>query len=393
MRKQIPTTHTNLDLTNIDHIPSSVTLVGSNAMLYVFEDNEAVLKMIIKGRSPTIRHVSRTHRVALDWLCDRINLVSKIQIRFTDTKHQLADIFDKRAISHVTHGTIFFFCSQSFSLTSCTGTMAKRMQEQEGVTRNVATSKPTMNMASFVSTSSWIVQNAVENPGDTQSTLSNRFVKYRETWRERTQSRRSVEFSRMVLAVGMRKLVATEEDQEHQNYPEVSVCTRKLVASGNWETEGSDKVWPHNLHVSTNYLMHMEKVFPIARQRYGLSPTDQMKDFDVKTVLWVIFMSVTLQRCSSFWLRLHSKSEIYQESTQEIFETVVKSDCEVDHGSDRNNWTDHDWLAAAHVERDDSADWQSCSGCNCPNLRPFWLSAMSGRYHQYMNQSKHVKAR
>ena len=28
-----------------------------------FEDNEAVAKMIIKGRSPTMRHVSRTHRV------------------------------------------------------------------------------------------------------------------------------------------------------------------------------------------------------------------------------------------------------------------------------------------------------------------------------------------
>ena len=40
----------------------------------VFEDNEAVIKMIIKGRSPTMRHVSRTHRVALDWLFDRINL-------------------------------------------------------------------------------------------------------------------------------------------------------------------------------------------------------------------------------------------------------------------------------------------------------------------------------
>ena len=41
------------------------------AMLYVFEDNEAVIKMIIKGRSPTMRHVSTIHRVALDWLFDR----------------------------------------------------------------------------------------------------------------------------------------------------------------------------------------------------------------------------------------------------------------------------------------------------------------------------------
>ena len=36
--------------------------------------NGTVIKMIIKGKSPTMRHVSKTHRVALDWLFDRINL-------------------------------------------------------------------------------------------------------------------------------------------------------------------------------------------------------------------------------------------------------------------------------------------------------------------------------
>ena len=56
------------------------------SQLHIFEDNEAVIKMIIKGRSPTMRHVSRTHRIALDWLFDRINLESKIQIKYVDTK-------------------------------------------------------------------------------------------------------------------------------------------------------------------------------------------------------------------------------------------------------------------------------------------------------------------
>ena len=35
---------------------------------------------ITTGRSPTMKHVSRSHRVALDWLIDRINLEPKIQI-------------------------------------------------------------------------------------------------------------------------------------------------------------------------------------------------------------------------------------------------------------------------------------------------------------------------
>ena len=64
-------------------------------MLYIFEDNEAVIKMIIKERSPTMRHVSRTLRIALDWLFDRINLDPKIQIKYIDTKNQLADILTK----------------------------------------------------------------------------------------------------------------------------------------------------------------------------------------------------------------------------------------------------------------------------------------------------------
>ena len=83
------------DLDNVDFIPSNVNSSHQEALLYVFQDNEAVIKVIIKGRSPTMRHVSTTHRVALDWLFDRINLDSKIQIKYVDTKNQLADILTK----------------------------------------------------------------------------------------------------------------------------------------------------------------------------------------------------------------------------------------------------------------------------------------------------------
>ena len=79
-------------LNNIDCVPSNVQSSHQEALLHVFEDNEAVIQMIMKGRRPTMRHVSRTHRVALDWLFDRINLDPKIQIKNIDTKNQLADI-------------------------------------------------------------------------------------------------------------------------------------------------------------------------------------------------------------------------------------------------------------------------------------------------------------
>ena len=64
---------------NVDRVPSNDQLSHTEALLYVFEDNEAVIKMITEGRSPTMRHVSRTHRVALDWLFDRMNLESQIK--------------------------------------------------------------------------------------------------------------------------------------------------------------------------------------------------------------------------------------------------------------------------------------------------------------------------
>ena len=40
------------DLDNVDFIPSNVQFSNQEALLYVFEDNEAVIKMIIKGKKP-----------------------------------------------------------------------------------------------------------------------------------------------------------------------------------------------------------------------------------------------------------------------------------------------------------------------------------------------------
>ena len=115
---------------DIDSVPSNVQSARQEALLYVFEDNEAVIKMIIMGRSPTMRHVSRTHRVALDWLFDRINLDSKIQIRCIDTKNQLADLltkgnFTRDELNHLMN----LFNISHFSSIVCTAAMAKRAQQ------------------------------------------------------------------------------------------------------------------------------------------------------------------------------------------------------------------------------------------------------------------------
>ena len=111
------------------------------------EDNEAVLKMNIKVRSPTMRHVSRTHRVVLDWLFDRINLDSKIQIKYIDTKNQLADILNKRNFARDEWNHLLnLFNISHFRSTACTAAMAKRAQQESGEERVTAKSRPMMNL-------------------------------------------------------------------------------------------------------------------------------------------------------------------------------------------------------------------------------------------------------
>ena len=137
------------DLDNVDFIPSNVNSSHQEALLYVFEDNKAVIKMIIKGRSPTLRHVSRTHRVALHWLFDRINLDPKIQIKYIDTENQLADILTK---GNFTRGEwnhlLCLFNISHFSSTECSEVVSKRTQKYSGEERVTAKSKPMMNLVS-----------------------------------------------------------------------------------------------------------------------------------------------------------------------------------------------------------------------------------------------------
>ena len=151
---------------DIDVVPSNVQSARQDALLYVFEDNEAVIKMIIKGRSHTMRHVSRTHRVALDWLFDRINLDSKIQIKYIDTKNQLADILTKENCTRDEWNHLLnLFNISHFRSTVCTAAMAKRPQQGSGEERVKARSRPMMNLTAR--TPSAVSSSASSNPGRT----------------------------------------------------------------------------------------------------------------------------------------------------------------------------------------------------------------------------------
>ena len=178
------------DLDNVDIIPSNVNSSHLEALLYVFEDNEAVIKIIIKGRSPTMRHVSRTHRFALDWLFDRINLDPKIQIKYIDTKNQLADILTKGNLTRDEWNHLLcLFNISDFSSANCLEVMSKRTQNDAGEERVTAKSKPMMNLVSRCSerTPDVLPSTASESPGQTrhesQFPLSSRTEQHHRTGR------------------------------------------------------------------------------------------------------------------------------------------------------------------------------------------------------------------
>ena len=131
---------------------------------------EVVIKMIIKGRIPTMRHFSRTHRVALDGLFHRINLDPKIQIKYIDTKNQLGDMLTKGNFTRDEWNHLLcFFNISHFSSIESLKAMSKRTQEDAGEERVKAKSKPMMNLVSRCKRiPDVLASTASESPGKTR---------------------------------------------------------------------------------------------------------------------------------------------------------------------------------------------------------------------------------
>ena len=108
-----------------------------------------------------MRRVSRTHRVALDWLFDRSNLDPQIQIKYVDTKKELADILTKGNFTRDEWNHLLrLFNIRIFSSASCPQTMLKRIQDETGEERIMAKSRPTLNLVSRTVASSSTAQSS-----------------------------------------------------------------------------------------------------------------------------------------------------------------------------------------------------------------------------------------
>ena len=131
-------------------------------MLIVFPQTSTLL---------TRRHVSRTHRVALDSFFDRINLDSKTQRKYIDTRNQLADILTKGNFRcDEFHHLLCLLIISHFCFTNCLEAMSQRTQEDASEDRVTAKSKPMMNLVSRCSerTLGVLASTASESPGKTR---------------------------------------------------------------------------------------------------------------------------------------------------------------------------------------------------------------------------------
>ena len=116
-------------LDNVDLVPSNVRVSHQEALLFVFEDNEAAIKMIFKGRSPTMRHVSRTHRVVRS---NQLGPQDPSPVH-RHQKNQLADILTKGNFTRDEWNHLLcLFNISHFSSAECSEVMSKRPQKESG---------------------------------------------------------------------------------------------------------------------------------------------------------------------------------------------------------------------------------------------------------------------
>ena len=153
---KVPTQHNNFDLSDVDHVSSNAKSSQFGAMLCILRTTKQWLKWSSKGRSPTMRYVSRTHRVSCSWLLPELIWIPRFKSSMS-TPNTNSQTCWLKWILHVMSGTIFFICLTSAILAHFTGlgisawpAPLKRSRngcKKKGEKRIVAKSKPTLNLA------------------------------------------------------------------------------------------------------------------------------------------------------------------------------------------------------------------------------------------------------
>ena len=204
----------------------------------------------------------------------------KFQIKYVDTKHQLADILTKGNFTRDEWNNLLHLLTSAISAQFAALKRWRKGCKKRTEKRELCKVKTDVEpgLACCDKVFDCAKSNCIEKSTDIQGTLSTRLEEYRrELWREnliKTQRRWQKDAD---LDKSTRRLVAAENDQELLNVRENQRSTRKLVASGNSDIDGIGTIWPHNVHIYTACVSHLQKVLSNVRQRYGIKPGDKME--------------------------------------------------------------------------------------------------------------------
>jgi molybdenum cofactor biosynthesis enzyme MoaA len=67
----------------------------------LMEDNQSAIRIILSGKNPTMKHLSRTQRLSINWLRERALNDEDFEPVYVDTKEQASDILTKVSTERV----------------------------------------------------------------------------------------------------------------------------------------------------------------------------------------------------------------------------------------------------------------------------------------------------
>ena len=82
-------------LANVDYVPPNVPPTNGLGKCNVLDDNEAVIKMSIKTRAPTLHYVTRTQSVDLSFIFCPFQKDPGLEMNYINTKMQIGDLLTK----------------------------------------------------------------------------------------------------------------------------------------------------------------------------------------------------------------------------------------------------------------------------------------------------------
>ena len=290
-----------------------------------------------------MRHVSRTHRVALDWLFDRINLEPKIQLQYVDTKKktQFADMLTKGSFSRDEWNHLLrLFNVMNFSMFSCShlrnflsdpigkqSAMSKRGQDETSSEGSpMAKPKPTVPAKArtnqwsgrdpLVSRSPWSARenppqnlgypvnpgNVDEGQGDHTATRT----------RVRTTQNPEVELSQVRRQENAQSSDSWKQyNQEEASY---STSTRKLVQAAAPRTEFQI----YEVHEPSL----QDKDLPFSAKKLGIAEaysTFSMATLKTKVLICGMFMASSMKAAIHLGPNYLANLEVYRTRTSRKF--------------------------------------------------------------------------